>query len=309
MSNPETRDLGWLKRLSPEVSAMLATASVRSRVFAAVPLRSVTSLLTIPAGVENIVVAGGGALMDEAKFWRARSRPEVKLILVPTIWGSGAEVSEIVVLNRQAGKEILKGPEFLPNSVVYWPELLSSVSPQQAQRACGDVWAHTLEAFLSPLANDELRVQLAALIRELLELPLVADVRWLTASARACRLQAQASVGLIHGIAHVLEEPCRSLGSTGEWGHAGLCSIFLLPVMKINRSASTRWDDLLHRYPIDESRLWRVLQVLYDPQKCSEALPVLRANWARILRDPCTRTNGVLIRPRHLEEIECQIAA
>jgi hypothetical protein len=29
----------------------------------------------------------------------------------------------------------------------------------------------------------------------------------------------------------------------------------------------------------------------------------------KILRDPCTRTNGALIRARYLEEIERQVAA
>jgi len=306
MSSPRIRDLVWLKTIPQSEAVLRASASVQSRVAAEVPFPIIDSFGDIAA--RALIVAGGGSLMDEAKHFRARQRPALNLILMPSIWGSGAESSPIAVLNRGGAKEIAIGDEFLPDAVVYWPELLATIPPARARQACGDAWSHSLEAFLSPLACESLRDELANLIGEMLRLPLGADPRWFQASARACALQAKASVGLVHGVAHVLEHPLRARYFEQDWGHARLCSVFLLPVMNLNRAASPKWADLARQYALDEDAVWSVLQQLFEPRAFAAALPLLRENWTKILHDPCTRTNGVLIRARHLEEIERQVA-
>lgn len=309
MSSPEIRDLVWLKAIPQSAAVLRAGASVQARVSAELPFHRISSFADVPAEASALIVAGGGSLMDEAKHFRAHQRSALRLILMPSIWGSGAESSHIAVLNREDGKEVVVGDEYLPDTVVYWPELLDTVSPARARHACGDTWSHALEAFLSPLASDDLRGQLASLIGEMLRLPLGADPRWFQASACAGALQARASVGLVHGIAHVLEPPLRARYPGQDWGHARLCSVFLLPVMRLNRAASPKWADLARQYALDEDAVWSVLQRLFEPEALAAALPVVQENWMKILRDPCTRTNGALIRPRHLEEIERQVAA
>jgi ABC-type arginine transport system permease subunit len=79
--------------------------------------------------------------------------------------------------------------------------------------------------------------------------------------------------------------------------------------MNLNRAASPKWTDLARRYNIDEQAVWTVLQRLFEPEALAAALPLLNENWMKILRDPCTRTNGALVRARHLEEIALQAAA
>src|SRR5579862_8815963 len=308
MSSPTIDDLAWLKTFPQSAVVVWASPSVRARVIKRLPFSAIDSLGDIPSEAGTLVVAGGGSMMDEAKHFRARVRPDLRLILIASIWGSGAALSPVVVLNRGDAKVIATGEEFLPDAAVYWPELLASVGPDQARRACGDTWAHALEAFLSPLAADGLRGKLAILMGEMLHLPLAGDARWLHASAHACALQAQASVGLVHGIAHVLEHPCRTR-LREPWGHARLCSIFLLPVMSLNRRESTRWSDLANHFALNEAAIWNVLHRLFEPDAYAAALPLLHENWAKILRNACTRTNGTLIRSRHLEEFEHQVAA
>ena len=309
MSSPQIRDLAWLKSLPKSAAVLRSSPSVRVRVSAELPFPSISSFDEIPATAAALVVAGGGSLMDEAKHFRARKRPALNLVLIPTIWGSGAESSPIAVLNREGAKQICIGGEFLPDAVIYWPELLDTISPARARRACGDVWSHALEAFLSPLACDSLRGELAALIAEVLRLPLSTDPRWFQAGTRACALQARASVGLVHGIAHVLEHPMRVRYPDQDWGHARLCSVFLLPVMNLNRAASSKWADLARQCAVDQDAVWSVLQRLFELEGFAAALPFLRENWAKILRDPCTRTNGTLARAGRLDEIERQVAA
>jgi hypothetical protein len=292
-----------------EGAAVWASPSVLAAARRHWPGRMIPSLEQAGTDCRTLVVVGGGAMMDEAKYFRARERPAMRLVLAPSLWGSGAERSPIVVLNREGGKRIERDVAFLPDEVVYWPPLLQSVPPERARHACGDVWAHALEAFLSPLACEALQSKLAALIGELLGLPLGVDERWFDAGARACELQAKASVGLAHGIAHVLEPRLRAEGPHGMWGHARLCSVFLLPVMALNGQNSTVWAERAGRYAVDAAAVDRVLRELYEPEPFRGALPLFKENWMRILRDPCTRTNGALVRPQHLAFFEafCEV--
>jgi alcohol dehydrogenase class IV len=276
-----------------------ASPSVRDVASQRWPGRMISSLDEVGPDCETLVVVGGGAMMDAAKHFRARHRPPMRLVLAPSLWGSGAERSPIVVLNREGCKNFEIAPAFLPDEVVYWAPLLHSVPATRARHACGDVWAHTLEAFLSPLANDAVQSEAASLIRDLLALPLGVDERWFDASGRAAELQARTSVGLVHGIAHVLE-PYLQAENPGAWGHARLCSVFLLPVMLLNGQNSTVPAERARKHAVDTVAVDRVLRELFEPEAFSRALPLLKQNWMRILREPCTRTNGVLVRPQHL---------
>jgi alcohol dehydrogenase class IV len=177
---------------------------------------------------------------------------------------------------------------------VVWPELAATIPAERARMACGDVWAHALEGFLSPLAKPELRRELAGLLQEMLRLPLGNDPAWFDVSAQACAAQARSSVGLVHGIAHTLEEK-------GPWGHAQLCATYLLPVMRFNLEVSAKPQALLAEFAIDRDAVLRALSALHDPETYRRSLPVLSENWKSVLRDPSTRTNCALVRPQHLD--------
>jgi len=258
----------------------------------------VPALEALPKGLDTLIAVGGGTRIDSAKRWRAEQSAMTQLIAVPTLWGSGADASPVVVTNGPAGKEIKCDPRYLPDVRCVWPELAAAVPSAMARQACGDAWSHALEGFLSPLADEPLRAELAALMREMQLLPLGFDPRWLDLSARACALQARSSVGLVHGIAHQLEMPLRDLD--GSWGHAALCSLFLVPVLAFDRAGSARADTLAQTYAVDLDAVLAHLQRLHDPERYHEALPCLERHWKQVLRDPCTRTNCVLVRPAAL---------
>jgi alcohol dehydrogenase class IV len=258
---------------------------------------------TLGDHVEWLVVVGGGNLIDEAKSLRA-SRPGLKLVVIPSIWGSGAEASPIIVLLRAGKKKISINQSARPDAVVYWPELSASVPAGRQRAACGDCWSHALEGFFSPLASPDLRETLAAVIRRLLSLPLSLDSQWFELSALACAGQALAGVGLVHGIAHTLEFPLREQQPERNWHHAKLCSTFLLPVMRLNQAGSETWSQLMNAYKLPEKEIWLTLRALFEPESFRAALPVLRREWNVVLRDPCSRTNSVLVRTDWLELLE-----
>lgn len=295
-NEPETWSLAQLREARLGHAALLATPSVAERA-AVLPFERVAGLDDLPADLDTLIVIGGGRLIDEAKFWRARQAPRTRLIAVPSIWGSGAECSPVAVLDRDGAKEIHIGSEFLPDVRCLWPELADTIPETRARHACGDAWAHALEGFLSPLAGNGLRSELAEVIREMTGLPLAADPRWFDVSARACAGQARSSVGLVHGIAHQLEGALRAAYPESGWGHARLCSVFLLPVMSFNREHSDKWARLAGEHDIDEQEVFRVLRELHEPDSYAQALGLLDEHWMAVLKDPCSRTNSALVRP------------
>ena len=90
----------------------------------------------------DLVVIGGGTLIDETKVWRLEQSPELTLIAIPSIWGSGAEASPIAVRNRGGKKDIRVDKKLLPDARAVWPELAATISPERVRFACGDSWSH-----------------------------------------------------------------------------------------------------------------------------------------------------------------------
>ncbi len=281
-------------------SYLCATRSVRSRVADEFSIPETEIPESVPADAETLIVAGGGSLIDRAKVFRKSNWPALNLIAIPTIWGSGAEVSPVAVLTG-AKKDTHFSDDLIPDHFVIWPELARDAPAELLRFACGDVWSHALEAFCSPLATETIRKQSAELMNEIASYPLAFDQRWFDASAFACLLQARSSVGLIHGFAHVLEPPLRGSDTAGNWGHAKLCSIFLSPVLNFNLSRSPKVQKLAASFGLNLEKVQASAKLLFDEQAYASAMAVAEPRWEMIARDRCSRTNCILVRRDSLE--------
>jgi alcohol dehydrogenase class IV len=279
---------------------LLATGSARACASRLLPYPLLDYPEQLHPKCRTLIVAGGGRLLDQAKYLRATARPDVRLIAMPSIWGSGAERSRIVVLENGGAKDIHVGDQFLPDAYVYCREFMASIPEWRARYACGDAWAHALEAFLSPLAGPQLREAAAVLLRRMTELPSGTNEGWFEASGNACALQADSSVGLIHGISHTLEAPLTSVHTEAFWGHSRLCSLFLYPVLMLNQSLSPKPAQLFSQYEVDCAAVTKIARDLFDPKSYAQALPLLIDYWPSVLRDRCTRTNVSLVRSSSL---------
>ena len=306
MQKHEQSERRWevadLKSALPSLgkSYLCTTRSVRSRLVNELLLPEIESPESVPDDAETLVVAGGGTLLDRAKVFRKNNWPALNLVAIPTIWGSAAEVSPVAVLTG-AKKDIHFSDELVPDHYVIWPDL-AEAAPAELQRfACGDVWSHALEAFCSPLATATIRPKAAELMNEIASYPLGFDQRWFDASASACLLQARSSVGLIHGFAHVLEPLLRTSDPEGHWGHAKLCSIFLLPVLDFNLSRSPKVHTLATNFGLHLDKVQAVSKLLFDRQAYASAMAVAEQHWDAIARDRCSRTNCILVRRDSLE--------
>ncbi len=249
---------------------------------------------------DTLIVVGGGTRIDAAKMWRAERRPDLRLVAIPSVWGSGAEASNIVVQSAKDKKEIRIGDQYLPDIRCVIPDLMDSLAEESARFACGDAWSHALEGFLSPLADDSVRRELSDLMRAMSELPMGKHPDWFELSARACQGQAKSSVGLVHGIAHTLERPLQIEQPGYGWGHARLCALFLYPVAQFNRQASDVFEKLLAEYELDPDLLMNKMHDLFSISDFDLVLKLLEKHWAQVVRDPCTRTNSALVRPQSL---------
>ena len=240
------------------------------------------------------MVVGGGTRIDAAKLWRYDTGRRIGLVAVPSLWGSGAEVSPVAV-GPGVTKRIVVDPTLVPEARVLWPELADSVPAERVRWACGDAWAHAVEGFLSPLADDAVRADGAALLARLLALPLDRDARWFEASAAACALQARASVGLVHGLAHVLEPRLAAVGDPRA-DHARLCATLLDPVLAFDLAQSPKAAAHFARYGVDLEAVLAIAAALRDDETLRALRPHVDAVWPDVVRDRCTRTNAASVR-------------
>lgn len=279
---------------------LVVTASVADRVTGALPYRPLR-LDEVPVGVPWLVVAGGGRLIDEVKRWRVERSPVTQIAAIATIWGSGAEASPIAVTHG-AAKHIAIDPALRPDVRVRWAELADHLSPDLARWACGDTLTHATEGLLSPLGDDALRLELAAVVQRMVGG--VSDpADWFDLSAAACALQARASVGLVHGIAHVLEPALWADGRRELARHARLCAAWLAPVLRFNLRASPKAQERLERYGIAPAHLLGTAARYGNPQDVIDTTDVVRQLWPTIIRDRCTRTNVALVRPGDVDQL------
>jgi len=281
--------------------SVIADPAVAHRVGGLLPWRLFDSFDDLPADLATLVAVGGGTLLDAVKIARVDRRPNLRLVAISSLWGSGAEASPVAVARDGERKVARLEAALAPDARVVLPELAEGLPARLALDGCGDAWSHVLEGALSPLADETVSAQAAQLMREMLGVGLGNDPRWFDLSAQACALQARASVGLIHGIAHVLEGPLQDADSEAGWGHARLCAIYLWPVLHLNTEVNDKWPRFAATHGVDRDAVEVTVQRLHDDDDFSRTLPTLEARWCDVLRDPLCRSNSALIRRNHLQ--------
>lgn len=119
---------------------------------------------------DAIVALGGGRIIDTAKAislsrnelqnffndptYNLRGKGSVPLFAVPTLAGSGSEVTPFAVSYKDGLKHSLSHPALAPAAAIIDPQLMLSVPPLQRAVSGVDSIAHGIEAMLSKRATE-----------------------------------------------------------------------------------------------------------------------------------------------------------
>ncbi len=295
----------WLQQHKP---ICVVTPSCRAVAQATLGIEhSVSSVdaLADKTEVSGVFLFGGGSMIDAGKAWRQKRQQNIPLLVCPSLWGSGAEVSPIAVVWRDGKKVPLIDDALLPDAVVYLPEIAPLIPPKMAVYGKGDAFSHAVEGFLSPLAKPPLRSSLAELLRQMIAQANTVDPVWFSLSGRACFLQSQSSVGLIHGIAHEVEPLIMANDGASAVGHAAITSTLLFPVLSFvvhrTKAIPGKGKELFDQYGIDVAILLSIFRSMFDDGLYEKVMLHAKECWRSILRNPCTRTNSALVKSKDLQ--------
>jgi hypothetical protein len=221
---------------------------------------------------DGVIAFGGGSGIDAAKavalmahqsvsIWeledvgdnwsRANGELIAPIIALPTTAGTGAEVGRASVILDESSetKKIIFHPKMLPQIVILDPELTVGL-PAALTAATGmDAFAHSLEAWSSPLFHpmaEGIAAEGIRLVREFLPravqdgTDIEARTQMLVSSSMGAT-SFQRGLGAIHALAH-------PLGALYDAHHGTLNAVLMPYVISSNRSAIESKIARLGRY-------------------------------------------------------------
>ncbi|MBN1522255.1 MAG: iron-containing alcohol dehydrogenase [Candidatus Aureabacteria bacterium] len=213
----------------------------------------------IHAHHSDVVVAfGGGAVIDVGKaaagicnepdpsdtFYKGLSPQKIgiPLIAVPTIAGTGAEVTPNAVISDEEKniKKSIRSPVLFPHTALLDARLTLTVPQAPSSYSGSDALCQAIEAYVSTGATDDTDELSQKAIRYIGEnlmaiyerpLDLAARKKMLTGSVLAALAFSRCRLGAVHGMAH-------PIGIRYKIPHGLVCAILLPPVMEHNLPCS-----------------------------------------------------------------------
>jgi len=260
------------KGLSEQIQANLESGGLTYTLMVATGEPTLTSLaqglsLAREFGAQVVVAAGGGSVMDLGKavaglyhepgavldyfYGKPISKKGIPLVTVPTVFGSGAEVTPNAVLSDQDKqvKQSIRHPDFAAATTMIDP-LLSLDLPASITAFAGlDGLCQAIEALTSRGANPLTDVlAFDAAVRFAQALPgavanghdLAARESLAIASTMGGIALAAARLGAVHGLAH-------PIGIRYHQPHGKVCAVFLPVIMRYNLPAAQEKYAQLYR--------------------------------------------------------------
>lgn len=204
--------------------------------------------------VDVIIGMGGGSALDTAKgtmianangdilqfadTFDAVEHKGVMLVLVPTTFGTGSEVTDGCVLSvpEEEKKATIWGKNTAADIALIDPELAVGLPPSITASTGMDALSHAVEAFTSPMANPVSDVIAIDAIRTILEnLPeCVKDGKNLESRENMCRGAMMAGIAFNNGGLNQGHELAHALGAKFHMPHGLACALSLPLVIKAN---------------------------------------------------------------------------
>jgi alcohol dehydrogenase len=188
----------------------------------------------------GVIVTNGGKIRDYAGLGKA-AKPPLPLIAIPTTAGSGAEVSQFILLKDEElhAKMVAGSPLYFPRVAILDPLLLKGLPFRQFVASGVDALGHAVEGYLTTLTTpitDALALQAVSMLCQNLRMAATSDdldakEACLIASTMANMAGGNARLGLVHLMNNPLE-------GMFKIPHGIAVGILLPPVMEFNLPAS-----------------------------------------------------------------------
>ena len=188
----------------------------------------------------GVVVTNGGKIRDYAGLGKA-TKPPLPLIAIPTTAGSGAEVSQFILLKDEElhTKMVAGSPLYFPRVAILDPLLLKGLSFGQFVASGVDALGHAIEGYLTTFTTpitDALALQAVSMLYQNLRMAVTSDdldakEACLIASTMANMAGGNARLGLVHLMNNPLE-------GMFKIPHGIAVGILLPHVMEFNLPAS-----------------------------------------------------------------------
>lgn len=187
---------------------------------------------------DTIVALGGGSAMDCAKAMAYFSGMKVRLVAIPTISGSGSEVTDFAILTHNGVKHPLVDPRLRPEVAIADTDLVATLPPTLVADGGFDVLTHAIEAYTArnhapisdALAKDAFRTAFQALPASFSGERAAREAVHMAATMAGLAFT-QAGLGLCHALAH-------ALGGEFHIPHGRLNAILLPAVVRCNAPAT-----------------------------------------------------------------------
>ncbi len=190
-------------------------------------------------GADSVVAIGGGSAVGLAKALSVRTG--LPQIAVPTTY-AGSEMTPVLGETKDGVKTTRRDPAIAPGTVVYDPELTSTMPPGLTLTSALNALAHAVEALWAPDATaatdtwateaaDGILTALPGVLTDPQALP--GRERLQEAALLAGRCLARTRMGLHHQLAH-------ALGGTFDLPHAELHALLLPHVLAFNLPAAPK---------------------------------------------------------------------
>ncbi len=248
-------------------------------------------------GYSHVVGIGGGSVMDLAKT--AKLENDVKVIVVPTTSGTGAEVSRISVITDGGEKKPISSGRLVPDVVLLDPGYTMTLPTFKTAYTMIDALTGSIEALVSRTSNslsegmailaiDKIIPNLKTALENQDDLQSRENLQ--VAGFLAGVVQGSSSVGLVHSFAHYF-------GAKMNIPHGLAIGTFTVPVFRHSVEKTDRFQKLQSSQYLKENPISGLEELLkdigiYDYHKKLDFGEVnLEEACESIRRDVCTSTN------------------
>lgn len=264
--------------------------------------------------VELILSVGGGSIMDFSKLVRLKiDNPSIdlslvnnqtklekktSLVLIPTTPSTGSQVTPVATIKDGKEKRIILNELNIPDLVILSPKMLSTINEKQMAEFISDIFAHSVESYLSRLTNSFVQSLAIQNIKDLEEnwkiyknskedLAILEKISIEGQVGGIC--QGNAFVGVMHAIAHQIE-------NLNGLSHSKILLNIIRPVLEWYNRASPKGIYEFFIKSFDNLSLEKYKEDVFKRVEIDSLIKMT-------LLDPSIKTSPVVFNEENLKEL------